>query len=95
MQTLSVALFIVGALLTVAGVVFVFLGRFDDAGETDRDQLGAAEVFERINHALAKIEKRYRWGTVMAVLGLGLIGAAAWTAAMSAASTPPPPPPAG
>ena len=96
METLSVALLIVGLLLTLAGVVFVFLGRFGDPPAKEGDSLTAGDVLERLNGLVEKIEKRYRWGIVMLGLGLALIGAAAWAAAMaaaSAASMPAPPPP--
>jgi drug/metabolite transporter (DMT)-like permease len=95
-ETLSVALFILGLLLTLAGVAFVFLGRFDDPPEKEGDSVTAGDVLERLNGAIEKVEKRYRWGVVMLGLGLALIGAGAWAAAMaaaSAASMPAPPPP--
>ena len=96
METLSVALFILGLLVTLAGVVFVFLGRFDDPPDKEGDSLTAGDVLERLNGVIEKLEKRYRWGIVMLGLGLALIGAGAWAAAMAAASAaslvaPPPP----
>ena len=96
MSSVSVALFILGLLLTLAGVVFVFLGRFGDPPDKGEDSLTVADVLERLNAVIEKVEKRYRWGVVMIALGLALIGAGAWAAAMgaqSAASMPPPPPP--
>jgi drug/metabolite transporter (DMT)-like permease len=87
-----VALFIIGALLTLAGVVFIFLGRFDDRPQKDEDSLSVGDVLERLDHALTKVEKRYRWGLVMTAVGLALIGAAAWAAAMQVAMSAPPPP---
>ncbi len=98
MTTASVALFILGVLLALVGIVFVFLGRFDDPPEKDADSLTVGDVFERLKLVLQKVEKRYRWGVVMIALGLTLIGAGAWLAALSAqsaASMPPPPPPPG
>ena len=92
MTTISVVLFILGALATLAGIVFVFLGRFDDPPDTDRDSLAVGDVFDRLNVVVQKIEKRWRWGIIMTGLGLGLIGAGAWLAAMDAASRLPPPP---
>jgi uncharacterized membrane protein len=92
MTAASVALFILGALLTLAGVVFVFLGRFEDAPERDADSLTVGDVLDRLDHVVDKVEKRYRWGVVMIALGLALIGAGAWLAALSAASMIPAPP---
>jgi hypothetical protein len=91
----SVALFILGLLLTLAGIIFIFRGRFDEPPDKQED-LTIADVLERLNHVVEKVEKRYRWGIVMIALGLALIGAGAWLAALSAysaASMPPPPPP--
>src|SRR3712207_779446 len=73
-ETLSVALFILGLLVTLAGVVFVFLGRFDAPPDKEGDSLTAGDVRERLNGVIEKLEKRYRWGIVM--LGLGQIGRA-------------------
>lgn len=95
MTTASTALFILGLLLTLAGVVFVFRGRFDDPPDKDEDSLTVGDVLERLNLVLERVEKRYRWGIVMIALGLALIGAGGWLAAQSAASMPPPPPPPG
>lgn len=95
MAAASTALFILGLLLTLAGIVFVFLGRFDDPPDKEGDSLTVGDVLERLNLVLEKVEKRYRWGVVMIALGLALIGAGGWLAAQSAASMPPPPPPPG
>ena len=95
MATASTALLILGLLLTLAGIVFVFLGRFGDPPDKDEDSLTVGDVLERLNLVVEKVEKRYRWGVVMIALGLALIGAGAWLAAQSAASMPPPPPPPG
>lgn len=98
MTTASVALFIVGLLLTLAGVVFVFRGRFEDPPDKQADSLTVGDVLERLNLVLEKVEKSYRWGVVLIALGLALIGTGAWLAALSAqsaASMPPPPPPPG
>jgi len=95
MSTASVVLFILGALITLAGVVFVFLGRFEEPPEKDEESLTLGDVLERLNTVVAKVEKRYRWGVVMLGLGLALIGAGAWLAGLSAQSSPPPPPPPG
>jgi len=92
----SVALFILGLLLTLAGIIFVFRGRFDEPPDKQEDSLTIGDVLERLNHVVEKVEKRYRWGIVMIALGLALVGAGAWLAALSAysaASMPPPPPP--
>lgn len=70
MTTVSVALFILGLLLTIAGIVFVFLGKFGDPPEKDSDSLAVGDVLERLNLLLEKIEKRYRWGIVTISLGL-------------------------
>jgi drug/metabolite transporter (DMT)-like permease len=96
--TASVVLFILGVLAMLAGVVFVFLGRFGDPPEKDDESLTMADLFARVNAVAEKLEKRYRWGIVMLGVGLALIGAGAWVAAMTAAETasaPPPPPPPG
>lgn len=95
MTTVSVVLFILGVLLTLAGIVFVFLGRFDDPPDKEDDSLTVGDVLARLNMVVEKVEKRYRWGVMMIALGLALIGAGAWLAAYSAASTPSPPPPPG
>jgi hypothetical protein len=91
--SVAVVLFILGAILTVAGAVFVFLGRFDDPPEKDAEELGVGDVLERLNHVVDRLEKRYRWGAVMMGLGIALIGAGACLAAVSVASAAPPPPP--
>jgi hypothetical protein len=93
-MTASVVLFILGALVTLAGIVFVFLGRFEDPPEKDEDSLTVGDVLERLNLVIQKVEKRYRWGAIMIALGLALIGAGAWVAALSAQGPPPPLPPA-
>ena len=93
MTAVSVVFFILGAILSVAGSVFVFLGRFEEPPEKDEDSLTIGDVMERVNAVVVKIEKRYRWGIVMIALGLALVGAAAWLAALSAASNTAPPSP--
>ena len=93
MTAVPTALFILGILLTIAGVVFVFLLRFEDPPDKDADSLSVGDVLERLNMVLEKVQKRYRWGVVLIALGLALIGAGAWYAALKGLSMPPPPPP--
>jgi hypothetical protein len=95
MTTVSVVLFILGVLLALAGIVFVFLGRFEDSPDKDEDSLEVGDVLARLNMAIEKIEKRYRWGIVMIAFGLTLIGASSWLAAYGAASMSASPPPPG
>lgn len=80
---MATAFFIVGLLITIAGVVMVFLAHFDRpppaAGTEEALDLGdVAEVLEQFNKLLDKVEQRYRIGVILMGVGLTLVGVGAW-----------------
>ena len=80
---MATAFFIVGLLITVAGVVMVFLAHFERptaaAGTEEALDVGdVAKVLEQFNALLDKVEQRYRIGVILMGVGLTLVGVGAW-----------------
>jgi hypothetical protein len=82
---MSTACFIVGLLITLAGVVMVFLARFQRPTTADTEEaFDVGKILEEFNELLDKIEKQYRIGVVMMGFGLALVGVGAWLEAKDA-----------
>jgi hypothetical protein len=75
------ALFIVGLIITVAGLVFVILGYFQKTEAAVGPEGFGEDVgkgVEAITKLVEKVEKRFQLGLIVMAMGLTLIGVGAY-----------------
>lgn len=74
---MSTAFFVVGLGVTVVGVIFIFLGRFEKPPakpEAGAEAIDVSKILEQLNKILEQVEQRYRIGIVLMGVGLALVG---------------------
>ena len=74
---MSTAFFVIGLGVTVIGVIFIFLGRFEKPPakpEAGAETIDVAKILEQLNKILEQVEQRYRIGIVLMGVGLTLVG---------------------
>src|SRR5688500_18191915 len=74
---MSTAFFVAGLVITVLGVVLVFLARFEKApatAEAGAESIDVAKILEQLDRILEQVEKRYRIGVILMAVGLALVG---------------------
>jgi uncharacterized membrane protein len=82
MSTLSIIFFVGGLLVTLAGVVMVFLARFEP--RTTESVTDLKDLLKEFNELLKLVQEKYRIGVVIMAVGLALVGVGAWLEARDA-----------
>lgn len=87
---MSTAIFVVGLIVTLAGVVLVVIQSFSRPAppppgpQADGGVADIGDVIKQLNELLAKVDQRFRLGVIVMAVGLALVGVGAYLEAHDA-----------